>query len=188
MRSNDDLLSVQGKIYTLVDSEGYLVREDIEGERTRYPLSGGGAEYTAGDGISIEDDQISVDFTKVKSIENKNNIKVGEVVLTGAVDLEFDPNYEVFLNEITLISGKLEINEMQFNDFELDANETSTFESWIKTTNNEDIDTIEIDEDIKLVGEFPDTLSGSFVHVFTRRIYKDNSNNIHEAISYAYSF
>lgn len=26
MRSNDDLLSVQGEVYTLVDGEGYLVR------------------------------------------------------------------------------------------------------------------------------------------------------------------
>ena len=48
MRSNDDLLSVQEiagtTIYTLVDSEGYLVREDIHGERQRYPLTGGGGQ------------------------------------------------------------------------------------------------------------------------------------------------
>ncbi len=48
MKNNDDLLSVQeyqGRtIYTLVDNEGYLVREDVQGERQRYPLTGGGGE------------------------------------------------------------------------------------------------------------------------------------------------
>ena len=48
MKTNDDLLSVQeyqGRtIYTLVDNEGYLVREDVSGERQRYPFGGGGEE------------------------------------------------------------------------------------------------------------------------------------------------
>lgn len=36
MKNNDDLLSVQGSVYTVVDAEGYLVREDTKGERVRY--------------------------------------------------------------------------------------------------------------------------------------------------------
>lgn len=67
MKNNDDLLSMQGNVYTLVDAEGYLVREDINGSRKRYPLTsggegGGGASYTEGEGIYIsEENEINVD-------------------------------------------------------------------------------------------------------------------------------
>lgn len=61
MLSNDDLLSVQNNIYTLVDAEGYLVREDIEGERKRYPFEGGGGEYEAGSGIILSGNVFSID-------------------------------------------------------------------------------------------------------------------------------
>lgn len=64
MKNNDDLLSMQGNVYTLVDAEGYLVREDINGSRKRYPLTSGGGsgvEYTPGEGIFISDNEISVD-------------------------------------------------------------------------------------------------------------------------------
>ena len=64
MKNNDDLLSMQGNVYTLVDAEGYLVREDINGSRKRYPLTsegGSGVEYTPGEGIFISDNEISVD-------------------------------------------------------------------------------------------------------------------------------
>ena len=45
MKNNDDLLSVQQNIYTLVDKDGYLVREDVvTGERQRYPYGSAGAE------------------------------------------------------------------------------------------------------------------------------------------------
>ena len=59
MRANDDLLSVQNSIYTLVDSEGYLVREDTLGERKRYPLNAGGS-YEAGEGLILSGTTFSV--------------------------------------------------------------------------------------------------------------------------------
>lgn len=65
MKSNDDLLSVQGTVRTLVDAEGYLVREDIKGERKRYPTSVSGNVYSAGEGLSLDETTFSVDFNEV---------------------------------------------------------------------------------------------------------------------------
>lgn len=42
MKNNDDFLARQGDVYTLVDANGYLVREDISGERKKYLLEGEG--------------------------------------------------------------------------------------------------------------------------------------------------
>lgn len=45
MKNNDDMLTRQGDVYTLVDKDGYLVREDTNGERKKYLLEGeGGGE------------------------------------------------------------------------------------------------------------------------------------------------
>lgn len=48
MKNNDDMLTRQGDVYTLVDKDGCLIREDINGDRKKYLLEGegdgGGAE------------------------------------------------------------------------------------------------------------------------------------------------
>jgi hypothetical protein len=50
MKNNDDMLTRQGDIYTLVDKDGYLVREDTNGERKKYLLEGEGGGGAADEG------------------------------------------------------------------------------------------------------------------------------------------
>jgi len=219
MKNNDDLLSVQGSVYTLVDAEGYLVREDILGQRTRYPVKDDDTKYEAGEGLELSGNVFSVDYTKVgknysagtgltlsgqtfsidaslvatkayveSRTSNKQKVKVGLAPLSNTLVISYDPDYDVFIDTVTMSSNTLEIEPIDFTQHSLNDNETATFESWITTVNEADIETISIDDDIVVVGDVPDTLSGTFTHVFVRRVYKDASSNIHEEISYAYSF
>lgn len=190
MKSNDDLLSVQGTVRTLVDAEGYLVREDSQDGRYRYPISGS-TSYTAGSGIILNNNEISIDSDVVSlksDISNKGKIKVISTPLVSSLTIDYEPNYDVFLNEVTLASGQISIDPVTFNSNQLNNVEEATVENWFTTTNQENVETISIDNSITIVGDIPEVLSGSLTHVFVRRVYKDNSSNIHQAISYAYSF
>lgn len=215
MRSNDDLLSVQGNVYTLVDAEGYLVREDIKNGRWRYPVKDDDTKYTAGSGLILNENEFSIDFTQVaqaytagnglslsgqefsintsivatkSDLSNKDAIKVDVDPISGTFELSYDPQYHIFLNEISLSSNTLDLGKIDFTENSLSTNESTTIESWITTSNQENINTIVIDNDIVIVNELPETLSGTLTHVFVRRAYKDANSNIHEAINYAYSF
>jgi len=223
MKASDDLLSVQGTVRTLVDKEGYLVREDSLNGRYRYPLEAG-QPYTAGSGLILDNNEFSVDFTSVAAKDdvitysagsglvldngefsvdftevatkdyvtsqttNKGKVKVGEEAISGTFELKYDQNYNIFIDEITLSSNTLDIGQIDFTENALANGEEATFESWINTTNNENILTISVDENITIVNSLPDALSGSFTHVFVRRVYKDANGNIHEVLNYAYSF
>lgn len=82
MKNNDDLLSVQGSVYTLVDAEGYLVREDTKNGRFRYPTSGGGGggtEYSAGSGLLLNDNNaFSIDGEVVATNSYVNGL-IGDI-------------------------------------------------------------------------------------------------------------
>ena len=119
---------------------------------------------------------------------NKQNIFVDSTAITGTFELDFNPEYDVFINEITLSSNTLDIGQVKYNTYTLANNETATFENWINTTNNENINTVSINSNITIVDEIPTSLSGTLTHVFVRRIYKDSTGTIHQAISYAYGF
>jgi len=119
---------------------------------------------------------------------NQQLVKIDPIASDYTFTLEYDPNYEIFVNEVTLSSNVLEIEPIGFTNASLQNNQVATFESWIKTTNNENINTLSIDSSIVIVDEIPVNLSGTLTHVFARRVYKDNSGNIHEKINYTYSF
>jgi len=250
MKASDDLLSVQGTVRTLVDADGYLVREDSLNGRTRYPVKDDDTKYTAGSGLVLSGNTFSIDNTvalksdlfsgsyndltdkptiptKVSELQNdsgfisgytetdpifssisgnlvqlnqqgkiptslygtnKHNIIVNSTPITGTFELGYNPNFEVFINEITLSSNTLDIGQIDFTEYSLNAGETATLENWLTFTNQDDAETISINSNISNVGDIPETLSGTQIHVFVRRVYKDSNNNIHEAISYAYSF
>ena len=118
---------------------------------------------------------------------NRQKILSGNII-SGIYNLEYNSEYDIFLNEITLSSHTLDIGQINFTNNELNTGETATFENWLTFTNQENAEIISINNNISNVGNFPDILSGTQIHVFIRRIYKDYNNNIHEAISYAYSF
>lgn len=199
MRSNDDFLSRQGSVYTLVDSQGFLVRQDpFTNFRERYSL-GNGQDYQAGTGLILSGNTFSIDSSIIPDKNevsgmisgyqtNLQSVKVDSTASDFTFTLEYDPNYEIFINEVTLSSNTLEIEPIDFTNASLQNNQVATFESWIKTTNNKNINTISIDASIVVVDEMPYTLDGSKTHVFVRRISKDNSGNIHEKINYSYSF
>lgn len=191
MKSNDDLLSVQGTVRTLVDAEGYLVREDSQNGRWRYPIKDDDTKYTAGSGIVLNNNEFSIDSSIVSlksDISNKGKIKVISTPLVSSLTIDYEPNYDVFLNEVTLASGQISIDPVTFNSFQLNNVEEATVENWFTTTNQENVETISIDNSITIVGDIPEVLSGSLTHVFVRRVYKDENSDIHEALSYAYSF
>ena len=77
MKNNDDLLSVQGSVYTVVDAEGYLVREDIKGERVRYLPGGGGGSST--DNILI----VEGEKLKIGGVNEDNTPKFADVDIHG---------------------------------------------------------------------------------------------------------
>ena len=124
---------------------------------------------------------------KSEAFTNKHRILSGGVV-SGTYTLEYSHDYDVFLNEITLSSNTLDIAQVSFSNDSLSANETATFENWFTFTNNTNAEIISINSNITIVDDIPEILSGTFTHVFVRRVYKDSNNNIHEAISYSYSF
>ena len=79
MFTSDDLISVQGNIYTLVDKDGYLVRENAPaGERVQYSLSGGGGgggtEYSAGSGLILNGTTFSIDGSVVATQSYVNGL------------------------------------------------------------------------------------------------------------------
>lgn len=119
---------------------------------------------------------------------NKAFIRTDNTPMTSGLNLEYYPNYNVFVNEVTVTSATLQINPVAFNVNTMSAGEISTFENWIKITSNVDVQTISIDEDIKVIGNMPETLEGDNIQVFVRRLYKDGQNNVHQAISYGYDF
>ena len=211
MKNNDDFLSRQGSVYTLVDDEGYLVREDpATNFRERYSLTDIDTKYQAGYGLelsgntflidqSITPDKDAVtgmisasisglqeDVDKLKT--NLQPIKIDPIASDYTFTLEYDPNYEIFINEVTLSSNVLEIEPIGFTNASWQNNQVATFESWIKTTNSANINTLSIDASIVVVDEMPYNLDGSKTHVFVRRVYKDRSGVIHEKINYSYSF
>jgi hypothetical protein len=124
---------------------------------------------------------------KSEAFTNKHKILSGGVV-SGTYILEYSHDYDIFLNEITLSSNTLDIEQVSFNNESLSINETATFENWFTFTNQENAETISINSNITIVTDIPEVLSGNLTHVFVRRVFKDSNNNIHEAISYAYSF
>ena len=119
MKNNDDLLSMQGNVYTLVDAEGYLVREDINGSRKRYPLNseggGGGIEYKQGNGIVINDDTISINEADVKDIVNQ--FINYESDIPGSIS---DANNQIgeINDEITVIKENQDDFEARISDLE----------------------------------------------------------------------
>lgn len=199
MKASDDLLSVQGTVRTLVDAEGYLVREDSQNGRYRYPVKDDDTKYTAGYGLELSGNIFSIDSSIIPDKDevsgmisgiqtNQQLVKIDSIASDYTFTLEYDPKYEIFINEVTLSSNTIEIEPIAFTNASLENNQVATFESWIKTTNSENINTISIDASITIVDEFPYNLSGTLTHVFVRRIYKDGSGNIHEKINYSYSF
>ena len=211
MKNNDDFLSRQGTVYTLVDSEGYLVREDPKTNfRERYSLTDIDTKYQAGYGLELSGNIFLVDESiipnktevnelisaSVSGIQNdvdflKTNlqpIKIASIASDYTFELEYEPDYEIFINEVTLSSNVLEIEPIAFTNHSLQNNQVATFESWIKTTNSENINTLSIDASIVIVDDMPYNLDGGKTHVFVRRVYKDGSGNIHEKINYSYSF
>ena len=211
MKNNDDMLSKQGEVYILVDQDGYLVREDVEsGTRFRYPISDDDTKYKAGEGLILSGDTFSVDKTMIPSTSdvntmingsisglqtdvsflktNKHYIKHATEASDYTFELEYDPNYDIFIDSVIPSSNIVEIEPIAFNEHTLENRNVATFESWITCNGQVDIETLSIDEDITVVGEIPETLSGTLTHVFVRRIFKDQNGDIHEAISFAYSF
>ena len=83
MKNNDDFLTRQGDIYTLVDANGYLVREDIKGERKRYLLQGEGGEGGgAVNSVNGQTGDVVIEIPTVPSkLVNSVNGKTGEVVI-----------------------------------------------------------------------------------------------------------
>lgn len=82
MKNNDDFLALQGNVYTLVDKDGYLVRENTEGERKRYALEGegGGFEGDVVTSVNGQTGDVTLDIPTVPSkIVNTFNTFSGEI-------------------------------------------------------------------------------------------------------------
>lgn len=198
MLLNDTLLKDVNGFKLLINKDARLVYQTNDGTRYMFPLQSG-SEYQAGNGLILSgntfsiDDSIIPDKNEVSGMisasqTNQQLVKIDPIASDYTFTLEYDPNYEIFVNEVTLSSNVLEIEPISFTNASLQNNQVATFESWIKTTNNENINTISIDSSIVIVDEIPVNLSGTLTHVFARRVYKDGSGNIHEKINYTYSF
>jgi len=113
MKASDDLLSVQGTVRTLVDKEGYLVREDSLNGRYRYPLSGGpGQSYTAGSGLILDNNEFSVDFTSVAAKDDVITYSAGSgLVLDNG---EFSVDFTEVAKPYSAGSG-LQLNGQEFS-------------------------------------------------------------------------
>ena len=86
MKNNDDMLTRQGTIYTLVDKDGYLIREDTNGERKRYALvgegGGGGAELPENivNTVNGQTGDVTLDIPELpESIVNSFNTLSGNI-------------------------------------------------------------------------------------------------------------
>lgn len=198
MLLNDTLLKDVNGFKLLINKDARLVYQTNDGTRYMFPLQSG-SEYQAGNGLILSgstffiDSSIIPDKNEVSGMisgaqTNQQLVKIDPIASDYTFTLEYDPNYEIFVNEVTLSSNVLEIEPISFTNASLQNNQVATFESWIKTTNNENINTISIDSSIVIVDEIPVNLSGTLTHVFARRVYKDGSGNIHEKINYTYSF
>lgn len=118
---------------------------------------------------------------------NKQNIYVDPEIKTGNFTINYINNASIIFNNISLQSNTLTINPLN-NTNKINNNQVITFQYWIKTVNNENIQTINIDSSISTIDDMPNQLEGNLIHVFIRRFYKDSNNNSHQIINYAYSF
>lgn len=87
MKNNDDMLTRQGDVYTLVDADGYVVREDLNGERKRYALEGEGG---GGGGISE---------SKVNDIVDDKIESFKEDELNDVIDEKVNAKFEEYANK-----------------------------------------------------------------------------------------
>jgi hypothetical protein len=113
MKNNDDMLTRQGDVYTLVDKDGYLVREDTNGERKKYLLEGegGGGELPENIVTSVngQTGDVNINIPVVpKNIVNTFNTFTGEVDYPKFVTITDNPGSfnidfggERFLGKIT---------------------------------------------------------------------------------------
>ena len=103
MKNNDDMLTRQGDVYTLVDADGYVVREDINGERKRYALEGEGG---GGGGVSesrvntIVDNKIT-DFknNELNDIVDEKLDSFKEDELNDVIDEKVNAKFEEYANK-----------------------------------------------------------------------------------------
>lgn len=87
MKNNDDMLTRQGDVYTLVDKDGRLIREDINGGRKKYLLEGeggggGGAELPENivNTVNGQTGDVTIDIPEFpESIVNSFNTLSGNV-------------------------------------------------------------------------------------------------------------
>jgi hypothetical protein len=81
MKNNDDFLAMQGNVYTLVDKDGYLVRENTEGERKRYALEGeGGFEGDVVTSVNGQTGDVTLNIPKLPdNLVNRFNTFTGDV-------------------------------------------------------------------------------------------------------------
>lgn len=102
MKNNDDMLTRQGDVYTLVDKDGYLVREDTNGERKKYLLEGeGGGELPENLVTSVngQTGDVNINIPVLpKNIVNTFNTFTGEV------------DYPKFVTHTDVTSTSLSIN------------------------------------------------------------------------------
>ena len=143
--------------------------------------------FTAVSGSFVQTNQSGRIPTSVYGT-NKHKVLNDSTPHTGTFELSYNPDYDIFISEITLSSSTLDIGQIDFTENSLSGGETATLENWFVFTNQDDAETISINSNITTVGDIPETLSGTQIHVFVRRVYKDSNNTIHEAISYGYSF
>lgn len=194
MLLNDTLLKDVNGFKLLINKDARLVYQTNDGTRYMFPLQSG-SEYQAGNGLILSANTFSIDESIVADktyvdgkIDNKRTIKKATSPSNWQFTLNYEPKYDIFINEVTLNDGQISIEPIAYSIASLNAGECASFENWITTTSQTNISTLDINQNITQVGEIPETLSGTLTHVFVRRIYKDDSSNIHEAISYAYSF
>lgn len=102
--------------------------------------------------------------------------------------LVYNSNYEIFYNTLDLENNILNIDILDFPTSDLSNGEAVTIENWLRFYNQTDAETFLIDEDIQVIDELPDILSGTQTHVFVRRLFRDENGTYHESMSYSHSF
>ena len=104
MKNNDDMLTRQGDVYTLVDKDGRLIREDINGDRKKYLLEGEGGE---GGGGGVSESEVN-DIVDEKITDFKNNelndivdnkIESLEDELNDVIDNKVNAKFEEYANK-----------------------------------------------------------------------------------------
>ena len=123
---------------------------------------------------------------------NKQAIYIDPIVYdSGEItpfQLVYNSNYEIFYNTLNLENNILNIDKLDFPTSDLSNGEAVTLENWLRFYNQTNAETFLIDEDIQVVDELPDILSGTQTHVFVRRLFRDENGTYHESMSYSHSF